>query len=97
MIQANTLQARDFSKKQRTKLSKSGDALPGGGFPIVNKGDLGNAERAIGRAKNPAATKAHIRKRAKALGVKLSNKWKAAGKKMKGAGDLGDTEADDPL
>lgn len=69
------IEAREFSRKQRKKLAKSGDALPGGGFPIVNKQDLSNARRAIGRAKNPAAAKAHIRQRAKALHVKLLSKW----------------------
>src|SRR5580704_3745905 len=78
------IEAREFSQSQRKKLAKSGDALPGGGFPIVNKQDLSNAERAIGRAKNPTAAKSHIRQRAKALGVKLSSKWK----KPISAGDI---------
>jgi len=64
------LEARDFSEGRRKKLAKSGVAMPGGGFPIVNKGDLANAKRAIGRAKNPAAARAHINERAKALGAK---------------------------
>jgi hypothetical protein len=71
---AAEIAARDFSEKKRKKLAKTGAALPGGGFPIVNKQDLKNAERAIGRAKNPAAAKAHIAKRAKALGVSVSAK-----------------------
>jgi cation transport regulator ChaB len=41
----------------------------GGGFPIQSKQDLENAIHAIGRAKNPAAAKAHIIKRARALGA----------------------------
>lgn len=69
------LHARDFSEKRRKKLAKKGAAMPGGGFPIVNKEDLGNARQAIGRAKNPGAARSHIRKRAKALGVKLPKKW----------------------
>jgi len=69
------MEARNFSEKRRKKLAKSGKALPGGGFPIVNKEDLGNARQAIGRAKNPSAARAHIRERAKALGVKLPSKW----------------------
>jgi hypothetical protein len=64
-----TIMKRDFSDKQRKKDAKSGAAMPGGGFPIENTRDLHNAVRAIGRAKNPAAAKAHIRQRAKALGV----------------------------
>lgn len=76
---ASEIAARDFSQKKRKKLAKTGAALPGGGFPIVNRQDLKNAERAIGRAKNPSAARAHIRKRAKALHVKLSDNWKAEG------------------
>jgi hypothetical protein len=65
-----SIQARDFSQGSRKKLAKSGDAMPGGGFPIVNTQDLKNAKRAIGRAKNPAAARRHINERAKALGAK---------------------------
>jgi hypothetical protein len=42
--------------------------MPGGGFPIRNAGDLANAKQSIGRAKNPAAARRWIDKRAKALG-----------------------------
>lgn len=41
--------------------------MPDGSYPIRNKSDLANAIQAIGRAKNPDAVKAHIRKRARAL------------------------------
>lgn len=60
--------AREFSDKRRASLTKKGKAMPGGRYPIVNKEDLGNAKRAIGRAKNPAKTRAWINKRAKELG-----------------------------
>lgn len=60
--------AREFSDKKRANLVKKGKAMPGGRYPIVNKEDLGNAKRAIGRAKNPGKTKAWINKRAKELG-----------------------------
>lgn len=40
-----------------------------GSYPIRNTKDLQNAIQAIGRAKNPAATKAHIKSRAKSLGA----------------------------
>lgn len=60
---------RDFSVKERATLSEKGQAMPGGGFPIRNRNDLKNAIQAIGRAKNPAAAKAWIIKRAKALGL----------------------------
>jgi hypothetical protein len=64
------MEARDFSQGRRKKLAKTGAALPGGGFPIVNKEDLKNAKQAIGRAKNPAAARKHINERARALGAK---------------------------
>jgi hypothetical protein len=60
---------KEFSAKERETLAEKGQAMKGGGFPIRNKADLQNAIRAIGRAKNPAAAKAHIKKRAKALGL----------------------------
>jgi hypothetical protein len=41
----------------------------GGGYPIENKSDLEHAVQAFGRAGKPAATKAHIINRAKALGA----------------------------
>lgn len=62
--------ARTFTPQQRKGAAKTGAAMPDGSYPIQNVGDLKNAIRAIGRAKNPAATKAHIRKRAAALGQK---------------------------
>lgn len=69
--------ARAFSAEQRKKLA-GGAALPDGSFPIVNRQDLLNAIRAFGRAKNKAAAKRHIRKRARALGLTsvLPDSWK---------------------
>jgi len=48
-----------------------------GGYPILNVKHLEDAIQAIGRAKDPAATKRHIVKRAKALGAasKLPVSW----------------------
>lgn len=63
------LLAREFSTEQRQQMSKKGTAMPDGSFPIANAKDLRNAIRAVGRAKNSGAAKAHIRKRAKALGL----------------------------
>lgn len=61
-------QARDFNAKKRKSLAKSGAAMPDGSFPIENVQDLKNAVKLAGNAKDPAAAKAHIKKRAKALG-----------------------------
>lgn len=59
---------REVSTKERKKLADEGNALPDGSFPIDNVEDLKNAIQAIGRAKDPAKAKAHIKKRARALG-----------------------------
>lgn len=60
---------REFSAEERRSDAESGAAEPDGSYPIKNATDLHNAMRAIGRSKNPAKTKAHIRARAKALGL----------------------------
>lgn len=57
----------DLSEGGRRAASKKGYALPDGSFPIVTVKDLENAISAYGRAKDKAAAKAHIIKRAKAL------------------------------
>jgi hypothetical protein len=69
---------REFSEEQRREAADSGAAEPDGSYPIKNAGDLHNAMRAIGRSKNPAKTKAHIRARARALGLEheLSDAFK---------------------
>lgn len=60
---------RTFTADERKNAAKKGAAMPDGSFPIMNESDLRNAIQAIGRAKNPAAAKAHIKKRARALGL----------------------------
>lgn len=62
-------QAKDFSQDKRDELASKGHALPDGSFPIQNKGDLRNALHALGRAKDVGKAKAHIKKRAAALGA----------------------------
>jgi hypothetical protein len=68
---------REFSDKERQEAADSGAALPDGSYPIKTKEDLGNAIQAIGRAKNPAKAKAHIKARASALGATdmLPDSW----------------------
>lgn len=61
--------AKEFSGDKREKLAKEGKARGDGSFPIESVADLRNAIRAVGRAKSPAAAKAHIIRRAKALGA----------------------------
>lgn len=68
---------REFPQEERERLAEKGHAMPDGSYPIVNREDLENAIQAIGRAKNPAATKAHIKKRARALGLEelIPEEW----------------------
>jgi hypothetical protein len=70
---------REFSADERKAAAKAGHALPDGSFPINSVADLHNAVQAFGRAKDKAAAKAHIIKRAKALGATdaLPDSWKA--------------------
>lgn len=57
-----------FSEGERKKLAKEDEAMPDGSFPIRNTQDLKDAIRSVGRAKDPAAAKRWIKKRAKELG-----------------------------
>jgi hypothetical protein len=54
------------------------DAMDDGSFPVRNKKDLQNAIKAIGRAKDQTAAKAHIKTRAKELGLEslIPDTWK---------------------
>lgn len=73
----NIMQKRDFNTAQRKKLAGSGGAMSDGSFPIENAGDLKNAIRLVGNAKNPAVAKAWIIRRARALGLtgNLPDTW----------------------
>ncbi|MDE2468048.1 MAG: hypothetical protein KGL35_04735, partial [Bradyrhizobium sp.] len=57
----------DYSDDERKDMASNGEAMKDGSYPIKNRKDLENAVQAFGRAKNKAATKRHIIKRAKAL------------------------------
>ena len=72
------LEKRAFSKTEREHAAISGQALPGGSFPIKNIQDLKNAIRSFGRAKDKDAAKSHIIARAKALGQTdlIPDNWK---------------------
>lgn len=74
-------QAREFSQEERERLASQGKAMPDGSYPIVTREDLENAIQAIGRAKDPAATKRHIKKRAAALGLSelIPEEWGGGG------------------
>lgn len=76
----NTGMERNFSPAFRKALATRGHALPNGSFPIRNAADLKNAISALGRAKDPAAAKAHIIARAKTLKLTslLPADWKVS-------------------
>jgi hypothetical protein len=61
----------------REKAAAKGQALPDGSYPIRNEEDLHKAIQAFGRAKDKAAAKRHIIKRARALGAvsELPEDW----------------------
>jgi HK97 family phage prohead protease len=60
---------KTFTADERKALAAKGHAMPDGSFPIENTEDLKNAIHLAGNAKDPAAAKAHIKKRAAALGA----------------------------
>jgi hypothetical protein len=60
---------RAYTEETRMEMAKKGNAMPDGSYPIKDVADLRNAIQAYGRAKNKDATKAHIIKRAMALGA----------------------------
>jgi len=76
-----TVTYRDVPTKERKRLAEKDAAMPDGSFPIANVNDLKNAIRAVGRAKNPAAVKAHIKSRAKALDAEnlIPDDWSGLG------------------
>jgi len=78
---------REFSGATRERMAESGTAMPDGSFPIANRNDLMNAIRSVGRAKNYAAAKEHIIRRARALGAMdmLPEDWR--NKATKGMGN----------
>lgn len=71
----------DFSESERRLLAKQGKAMKDGSFPIRNKADLKNAIHLAGNAKNPAAARRHIIRRAIAIGARdmIPSSWKGDG------------------
>lgn len=59
--------SEDMTTERRQNLAKKGLAMKDGGYPIPDRTFLAKAIKAFGRAKNKAATKRHIIKRAQAL------------------------------
>lgn len=75
---------RDFNAKERQQLADTGAAMKDGSYPIRNEQDLKNAIQSFGRASDPEAVKAHIKTRARALGLTnlLPEEWKTTTKSI---------------
>lgn len=69
MVEAESVWAKDYSTDSRKQMAKTGEAMGDGSFPIKNGSDMKNAIKLAGHAKDPAAAKAHIKKRAKSLNL----------------------------
>jgi hypothetical protein len=84
------LAKKDYTDAERADMANSGQAMAGGGFPIKTLKDLRNAIQAVGRAKDPASAKAHIKARAKALGREdlIPDAWKGADADLTKADDM---------
>jgi hypothetical protein len=90
--ETDTYLKREFSDEKREKMADKETAMEDGSYPIANAGDLSNAVQAVGRAKDIAAAKEHIIKRAKALGRTdlLPTNWPGSTKKSVDGRPLGD-------
>lgn len=77
---------RDFSQEQRDAMASKGVAMDDGSYPIPDKAALKDAIQAYGRAKDKAATKAHIIRRARVLGAadQLPKEWMTKNDDAKG-------------
>jgi hypothetical protein len=73
-----TVMLKDYTSEQRRRMAQEGRAMPDGSFPIADCSDAENAIHAVGRAKDPAATKKFIKRRVRALGCTGSvfDRWK---------------------
>lgn len=75
---ADTPENRRLHRVGQPYAKREGEAMPDGSFPIRNEQDLKDAIRSVGRAKDPAAAKRWIKKRAKEMGKEatLPEDWK---------------------
>lgn len=72
----------DLSAEDRRRAAANGAAMPGGRFPIRNRGDLQNAIRAVGRASGDHdLVRRFIIRRANALGLSslIPGNWDSDG------------------
>jgi hypothetical protein len=86
------LAKRFFSAKERRHDAKTGAAMAGGRYPIHNRRDLVHAEELMHHSSDQAAVAAHIRTRAKALGIKkrlnrIMKDWSHYDQERRGGGE----------
>lgn len=80
--------AKGYSTDQRREAAKSGAAMKDGSYPILNRADLADVIGRIDKTKNPAAVKAHLISRARAMDAlsMIPDEWvgksKPAGKEV---------------
>lgn len=76
------MKKKTFSTDQRKALASKGKAMSDGSFPITDSEDVSNAVHDWGRAGSKASVKAHIVRRAKALGAtdQLPDDWQKVAK-----------------
>ena len=87
--------ADKYKQADRDQMAKSGQAMPDGSYPIADEEDLDNAIHAVGRGgADHDSIRAHIIKRAKALGLssKIPDNWGADGSLTSGTSNLAETE-----
>lgn len=80
--QVTILAADKYDADDRKRMAASGEAMPDGSYPIADAEDLDNAIHAVGRGgSDHDAIRAHIIKRAKALGLssRIPDDWGADG------------------
>jgi hypothetical protein len=79
------LEEKDYPQAVRAEMAKNGQAMPDGSYPIADKGDLQDAISRVGSGNAPQSEiKAHIMKRARALGATdmLPPSWTGSTAKM---------------
>jgi hypothetical protein len=85
---------RSFSASDRKADAKSGVAMSDGSFPIANAGDLANAIKLAGHAKDPTKARAHIKRRAQALGLESKLSAEKAAEFAEGVATVLETDPD---
>lgn len=85
---------RMYDEETRMDMAKAGEALPDGSYPIKDEEDLKNAIQAFGRAKDKAAAKAHIMKRAADLDLEdlIPENWDSEKEMYEDDEDMDDEE-----